>query len=109
MLGLALGAAKMIGGAAKAKAGKGARVAKNMMGRGGKDNGGGSALVARPSSSIVPRPAESTAIVKAPKAKNKKPTAGKKPAKGDDDFDDDFKDLDLFDDDMGVDFDDDDF
>jgi len=70
MLGLALGAAKMIGGAAKAKAGKGARVAKNMMGRGGKDNGGGSsALVARPSSSIVPRPAESTAIVKAPKAK----------------------------------------
>ena len=67
MLGLALGAAKMIGGAAKAKAGKGARVAKNMMGRGGKDNGG--AIVARPSSSIVPRPAESTAIVKAPKAK----------------------------------------
>lgn len=71
MLGLALGAAKMIGGAAKAKAGKGARVAKNMMGRGGKDNGGGGggAIVARPSSSIVPRPAESTAIVKAPKAK----------------------------------------
>ena len=68
MIGLALGAAKMIGGAAKAKAGKGARVAKNMMGRGGKDNGGG-AIVARPSSSIVPRPAESTAIVKAPKAK----------------------------------------
>jgi flagellum-specific peptidoglycan hydrolase FlgJ len=69
MLGLALGAAKMIGGGSKVKAGKGARVAKNMMGRGGKDNGGGSALVARPSSSIVPRPAESTAIVKAPKAK----------------------------------------
>ena len=41
MLGLALGAAKMIGGAAKAKAGKGARVAKNMMGRGRKDDGGG--------------------------------------------------------------------
>ena len=70
MLGLALGAAKMIGGAAKAKAGKGARVAKNMMGRGRKDDGGGGgAIVARPSSSIVPRPAESTAIVKAPKAK----------------------------------------
>jgi hypothetical protein len=70
MLGLALGAAKMIGGAAKAKAGKGARVAKNMMGRGGKDDGGGGgAIVARPSSSIVPRPTESTAIVKAPKAK----------------------------------------
>ena len=69
MLGLALGVTKMIGGAAKAKAGKGARVAKNMMGRGGKDKKSGSALVARPSSSIVPRPAESTAIVKAPKAK----------------------------------------
>jgi len=69
MLGLALGAAKMFGGAAKAKVGKGARVAKNMMGRGKSDDGGGGAIVARPSSSIVPRPAESTAIVKAPKVK----------------------------------------
>ena len=70
MLGLALGAAKMIGGAAKAKAGRGARFARNMMGR-GKGNGGGgsSAIVARPSSSIVPKPVESSAIVKVPKAK----------------------------------------
>ena len=70
MLGLALGAARMIGGAAKAKAGRGARFARNMMGRGeGGGGGGGGALVARPSSSIVPRPTESSAIVKAPKAK----------------------------------------
>ena len=70
MLGLALGAARMIGGAAKAKAGKGARFARNMMGRGeGDGGGGGGALVARPSSSIVPRPIESSAIVKAPKVK----------------------------------------
>ena len=69
MLGLALGAARMIGGAAKAKAGRGARFARNMMGRGEGGGGGGGALVARPSSSIVPRPTESSAIVKAPKAK----------------------------------------
>ena len=70
MLGLALGAAKMIGGAAKAKAGRGARFARNMMGRGrGDGGGGGSAIVARPSSSIVPKPDESSAIVKVPKAK----------------------------------------
>ena len=70
MLGLALGAARMIGGAAKAKAGKGARFARNMMGRGRGDGGGGSsAIVARPSSSIVPKPDESSAIVKVPKAK----------------------------------------
>ena len=41
MLGLALGAARMIGGAAKAKAGRGARFARNMMGRGKGDGGGG--------------------------------------------------------------------
>ena len=70
MLGLALGAAKMIGGAAKAKAGRGARFARNMMGRGKGDGGGGSsAIVARPSSSIIPKPDESSAIVKVPKAK----------------------------------------
>ena len=69
MLGLALGAAKMIGGAAKAKAGRGVRFARNMMGRGRGDGGGGGALVARPSSSIIPRPTESSAIVKVPKAK----------------------------------------
>ena len=70
MLGLALGAAKMIGGAAKAKAGRGARFARNMMGRGRGDGGGGSsAIVARPSSSIIPKPNESSAIVKAPKVK----------------------------------------
>ena len=70
MLGLALGAAKMIGGAAKAKAGRGARFARNMMGRGKGDGGGGSsAIVARPSSSIIPKPDESSAIVKAPKVK----------------------------------------
>ena len=70
MLGLALGAARMIGGAAKAKAGRGARFARNMMGRGrGDGEGGGSAIVARPSSSIVPKPDESSAIVKVPKAK----------------------------------------
>jgi len=70
MLGLALGAAKMIGGAAKAKAGRGARFARNMMGRGkGDDGGGSSAIVARPSSSIIPKPDESSAIVKVPKAK----------------------------------------
>ena len=70
MLGLALGAAKMIGGAAKAKAGRGARFARNMMGRGrGDGGGGGSAIVARPSSSIVSKPDESSAIVKVPKAK----------------------------------------
>ena len=40
MLGLALGAARMIGGAAKAKAGRGARFARNMMGRGKGDGGG---------------------------------------------------------------------
>ena len=59
----------MIGGAAKAKAGRGARFARNMMGRGRGDGGGGSAIVARPSSSIVPKPDESSAIVKVPKAK----------------------------------------
>jgi hypothetical protein len=70
MLGLALGAARMIGGAAKAKAGRGARFARNMMGRGRGDGGGrSSAIVARPSSSIVPKPDESSAIVKVPKAK----------------------------------------
>jgi len=70
MLGLALGAARMIGGAAKAKAGRGARFARNMMGRGKSDGGGGSsAIVARPSSSIIPKPNESSAIVKAPKVK----------------------------------------
>ena len=70
MLGLALGAAKMIGGAAKAKAGRGARFARNMMGRGKGDGAGGSsAIVARPSSSIIPKPDESSAIVKAPKVK----------------------------------------
>ena len=70
MLGLALGAARMIGGAAKAKAGRGARFARNMMGRGRGDGGGGSsAIVARPSSSIIPKPDESSAIVKAPKVK----------------------------------------
>jgi len=70
MLGLALGAARMIGGAAKAKAGRGARFARNMMGRGRGDGGGGSsAIVARPSSSIIPKPNESSAIVKAPKVK----------------------------------------
>ena len=70
MLGLALGAAKMIGGAAKAKASSGARYARNMMGRGrGDGGGGGSAIVARPSSSIIPKPDESSAIVKVPKAK----------------------------------------
>ena len=70
MLGLALGAARMIGGAAKAKAGRGARFARNMMGRGKGDGGGGSsAIVARPSSSIIPKPDESSAIVKAPKVK----------------------------------------
>ena len=72
MLGLALGAAKMIGGAAKAKAGRGARFARNMMGRGkgnGDGGGGSSAIVARPSSSIIPKPDESSAIVKAPKVK----------------------------------------
>ena len=70
MLGLALGAARMIGGAAKAKAGRGARFARNMMGRGKGDGAGGSsAIVARPSSSIIPKPDESSAIVKAPKVK----------------------------------------
>ena len=70
MLGLALGAARMIGGAAKAKAGRGARFARNMMGHGKGDGGGGSsAIVARPSSSIIPKPDESSAIVKAPKVK----------------------------------------
>ena len=60
----------MIGGAAKAKAGRGARFARNMMGRGKGDGGGGSsAIVARPSSSIIPKPDESSAIVNAPKVK----------------------------------------
>ena len=67
---LGMGAARLGMGAARLGARRrGARFARNMMGRGEGGGGGGGALVARPSSSIVPRPTESSAIVKAPKAK----------------------------------------
>ena len=67
---LGMGAARLGMGAARlGSRGRGARFARNMMGRGKGGERGGGALVARPSSSIVPRPTESSAIVKAPKVK----------------------------------------